>query len=47
MNTEQAATVLLCLFEGALMLSKLNRDASYLKRAGDHMRAYIEQMRAL
>lgn len=47
MNTEQAATVLLCLFEGALMLSKLNRDASYLKRAGEHMRAYIEQMRAL
>jgi len=45
-DSEHAATVLLCLFEGALMLSKLNRDASYMKRAAGHMRVYVEQMRA-
>ena len=38
------ATILLTLFEGGLMLSKLHQNPKHLKDVTDHMRSYLKSL---
>ncbi|MBI3683566.1 MAG: TetR/AcrR family transcriptional regulator [Acidobacteria bacterium] len=40
----QAAMVLLATFEGALMLSRLNRDGKPMQQAAEFMRRYVDEL---
>ncbi|MBE7383987.1 MAG: TetR/AcrR family transcriptional regulator [Leptolyngbya sp. SIO1E4] len=42
-DAETTTTILIATIEGAVMLSKLYGDASYLERALSHLKAYIQQ----
>jgi AcrR family transcriptional regulator len=40
-DPKEVATILLTLFEGGLMMSKLHGNSSYLKSVTEHMRRYV------
>lgn len=41
---EQVATILIATIEGAVMLTKLYGDASYLQQAIDHLKTHVRQL---
>jgi len=46
-DVDTVATILISTIEGAIMLSKLYGDASYLVRALDYLKAYVQQQLAV
>lgn len=42
-NPQNAATILISMLEGALMMSKLYGDENYMTQATEHVRQYIER----
>ncbi|MBE9191749.1 TetR/AcrR family transcriptional regulator [Gloeocapsopsis crepidinum LEGE 06123] len=45
-NSDTVATILIATIEGGVMLSKLYGDASYLERALNHLKTYIQNQLA-
>src|SRR6266700_2210623 len=44
-DADEVASILIATLEGAIMLSNLYKDPTYMKRAADHITRYIETMR--
>src|SRR5256884_4700278 len=44
-DADEVASILIATLEGAIMLSNLYKDPTYMQRAADHMERYIETMR--
>ena len=44
-DADEVASILIATLEGAIMLSNLYKDPTYMQRAANHMERYIETMR--
>jgi hypothetical protein len=45
-DPDTVATIMLAIYEGAVMMSKLYRNPIYMQRAADHLLQYVESLKS-